>query len=234
MSSANHSAAAAAAEVIDLTETDDENEASTQKSKRPLSEVTNYNNDANPPTKKCKKNHKKVAPASPEVEILDQAPNAFKQVEASALPKDVEGEDAIVLVGTKNHFTFPHMRQHCTEKPFQENQHGLVNTTNNQICDCCFCYVCDERSSECLLWSIHCHATDRGPTAKYWRGQREIVRTKKTSGTWNPQEESAAAQQAVTSAGLPLGKHFRYECRAYPLSPTGRESALDRRRIACP
>lgn len=96
----------------------------------------------------------------------------------------------IVVVGTKNHTKLPHMRQHCTEKPFEtrvlkETVERIANS-NLSFCELCYCYVCDEKASECKLWHKHCHATDQGGMASRWRQHREKVRTLKAKGAWNP------------------------------------------------
>lgn len=91
------------------------------------------------------------------------APPAKEMNTASTLEK-ADGD--IELVGTANETKLPHMRQHCTEFPFQAGQ-----TANDECCDLCYCYVCDEPANNCSSWNgNHCHATD---TAAYWKRKRQ-------------------------------------------------------------
>lgn len=92
-----------------------------------------------------------------EVELLVPAtvlPFSPPAAAAATAGGDVE------VVGTMNPMRLPHMRQHCTEFPFDEDV--------QKFCGDCFCYVCDVSASECRNWSEeHCRATDTGARGPY-------------------------------------------------------------------
>jgi hypothetical protein len=87
--------------------------------------------------------------------------------------------DEIEVVGTVNQVLLPHMRQHCTEKPFfpdgTTHKTAAEQLTNNmKVCSLCYCYVCDVEASKCpRWWDNHCSASNSGPRSAYWTAQRE-------------------------------------------------------------
>ena len=113
-----------------------------------------------------------------EVQIVDPPPRATP-VKTDAHNKP-NGDDDVEVMGTVNSVRLPHMRCHCTEYPFVENQ----KENNGQTCDLCYCYVCDVPVKECKEWKAsHCDATDKGPRAYYWNSLRQNTQTSKTTET---------------------------------------------------
>lgn len=77
------------------------------------------------------------------------------------------GDDEIQMLGCKNQVRLPHLRQHCTEIPFVPLPNfqysaatGFISKTyvedeeyegNIDVCDLCYCYICDKPAKECLV-----------------------------------------------------------------------------------
>ena len=73
-----------------------------------------------------------------------------------------------MIVGEKNRINLPHMRCHCTLKPF--NLQNTRDENNKKTCEQCFCYVCDKKAGECESWGgSHYRACDQGAEKFYWR-----------------------------------------------------------------
>lgn len=163
-----------------------------------------------------------------EVEVLPDL-DRFQQAEEPSV--DASDDAEIAVVGTKNHVNLPHMRQHCTVHLFNSNAH-LFQTTrdeaNQLYCDCCYCYVCDDKASECKLWHKHCNATDQGLDSVQWKRQRAATRTLKEKGRWNP-EQIAQREEADIP---PNGKHFRDQCRKTRFSLNHHQ--MGQNSVACP
>jgi hypothetical protein len=97
-------------------------------------------------------------------------------------------DDSVQVVGTLNSQMLPHMRPHCTKQVFwnglKGNEYYLEESKketrdNQKCCALCFCYVCDKPAKDCKTWdSNHCHATDRGPNAAFWKAKRQVVKEK--------------------------------------------------------
>jgi hypothetical protein len=135
-----------------------------------------------PKVKSVKSEAKQSAPVDliddddDEVMFVEPQP---KTVPAAASLSSAEAEEDIEVVGTKNHVRLPHARQHCTEKPFQ-NDSGFSEqgrtAVNKEICDRCYCYVCDIPASDCKTWLAHCLATNQGPKAAFWLSRRNALK----------------------------------------------------------
>ena len=110
-----------------------------------------------------------------------------------------DDEEDVKVVGTKNHIRLPHMRQHCTEYPFQ-NDAKLLH------CPECYCYVCDVAVAECTSWSSHCRATNDGPQVGYWNRLRQQAKDRQSK----PKPPVGAA--VFTDGELPTGYHYGYDC----------------------
>jgi len=152
-----------------------------------------------------------------EIEILDHFPQDETTLSPPAAASSKSNnnnnanEDDIAVVGTRNHHRLPHARQHCTEKPFQiDTGYSLAasRAVNSEVCDCCYCYVCDVPATECKgNWNEdHCLATDQGQDKAYWAKRRADGQT---NGLPAPAAASGAAA-AAASAGA--ARHLRHEC----------------------
>jgi hypothetical protein len=111
-----------------------------------------------------------------EIEIVDAsevAVNVVQVVHKNATDED----DEVIVVGHVNHVELPHLRQHCTAFPFDEDTPDVhdvyaqsVVTVNVQSCPLCYCYVCDRPVKDCSEWHSvesgnflvnHCCATEK-------------------------------------------------------------------------
>lgn len=166
-----------------------------------------------------------------EIEILDQlpldettiiSPAAAASLNSSSNNKKETDED-IALVGTRNHQRLPHARQHCTEKPFQNDTgYSLAarQAVNSQVCDLCFCFVCDVPAKDCKGdWEKdHCLATDQGHQKAYWARRRAKVQKKGSQAA-----AAVAAASSATSAASTGVRHSRHECPHHAFEKTNDE-----------
>ena len=140
-----------------------------------------------------------------EVEVVEPA---APEIHAASSARGAADED-IELVGTANETRLPHMRQHCPDnkfvqdvshlqrqgRTFTERQSLKENMQDNgSFCDLCFCFVCDKPAKECTSWSspgltvssCHCHASDTGRDAFFWKGQRSRAKIARDATTVPP------------------------------------------------
>ena len=111
-----------------------------------------------------------------EIEIIDASEAAVNVVQV--VQKNTTGDDdEIMVVGHVNHVELPHLRQHCTAFPFDEDTPSVndiyaqsVVTVNMQSCPLCYCYACDCPAKDCSKWHSeesgkiavnHCCATEK-------------------------------------------------------------------------
>jgi len=148
-----------------------------------------------------------------EIVVLDNRkapPISYDPVSAS------NDNDDVQVVGTVGHIRLPHMRQHCTEKPFQ----SIANTTyaaqrgnNKNYCEDCYCYVCDVKASDCAVWDTHCNATDSGTLATFWHSERDKAKANgRPTGRAAAAPIAAAVARPVTASDPPAGFHHRFMC----------------------
>jgi len=109
------------------------------------------------------------------------------------------------------------MRQHCTEKPFQNDTgYSLAarRAVNAECCDCCYCYICDVPAWDCQgNWKEdHCLATDQGSQKEYWHQRRE-----------DAQKNGVPAAAASAAAIAPGELHLRHECPNHQFSKPNHE-----------
>lgn len=57
-------------------------------------------------------------------------------------PNNSSGDGELAVVGTRNEYRLPHLRQDCTVHPFTPNSSNRTNlqTKNAKHCDLCYCY----------------------------------------------------------------------------------------------
>lgn len=121
---------------------------------------------------------------------------------ATTIANAATRDDDVMLVGTKNQVSLPHMRPHCTNQPFQ-NKAGYIaaarTVKNMQYCGNCYCYVCDSLVPQCKAWTTHCHATDQGPRAYYWKQERQKAKSNKGSPHSSKYENDTVSEVARAS-----------------------------------
>ena len=122
-----------------------------------------------------------------EVEIVDPT-TLFPNGDDNKNNQELDEDEELRVVGTKNHVELVHMRQHCTKFLFQ-NVDGNAPSgqhPNQLCCDNCYCYVCDCNACDCKHWQQHCHATDTGPNAHKWKHERAMHKARTEGGSPSP------------------------------------------------
>ena len=62
--------------------------------------------------------------------------------------------------------SLPHLRSNCAT-------HKFVSPHQINICENCYCYVCDIRAADCKFWSKHCQATNEGTQKDHWKKYKD-------------------------------------------------------------
>ncbi|XP_063270039.1 uncharacterized protein LOC134559322 isoform X2 [Prinia subflava] len=91
--------------------------------------------------------------------------------------EEVVDEDLVVTY-CKQANVMPHARHDCTTHPFERTESDICFPLgkNADICDQCYCYICDKVAAECQLWTVpslcHCNAHNK---SNFWKTQRSFA-----------------------------------------------------------
>lgn len=89
--------------------------------------------------------------------LIEPSAKRSKTVEVSASGSGGMDDDIEFVGGTfESVCAMPHQREACSSFAFAQN---FASATNAKHCAYCYCYICESKASECLLWSTHCHAS---------------------------------------------------------------------------
>lgn len=194
--------------IIDLVDDEDNGESPQKENLQQLDSVKKRLNSETPAEGESKKRKTSNDDDDDDEVVCVEQPARFCQAVSST-----NGDADIELVGTLNEQRLPHMRQHCTVKPFSPNK-----SSNMQFCDDCYCYVCDVPVQECSNWSLHKDGTNEGPDACAWTSarkakqeQKSLLRTVAAFGSPQiPPPRVAPTFRGPTRRVAPRRRHFPF------------------------
>lgn len=94
----------------------------------------------------------------PETYRAEQQQQQQKEVApaaAAASTNNDNSDEELEVVGTHNEQKLPHLRIHCLDFRYKENNATTTTSSTNdnaKFCSLCYCYVCDKPALECENW----------------------------------------------------------------------------------
>ncbi|XP_059717655.1 uncharacterized protein LOC132335284 [Haemorhous mexicanus] len=110
--------------------------------------------------------------------VLFVEPQEKSPLEEKKSEELVDEEGDLVVTYCKQANVMPHARHDCTTQPFERRESDTCFPLgkNADICDQCYCYICDKLAAECQLWTVpslcHCNAHNK---SNFWKAQRNFA-----------------------------------------------------------
>ncbi|XP_005054040.2 PREDICTED: uncharacterized protein LOC101820492 [Ficedula albicollis] len=110
--------------------------------------------------------------------VLFVEPQEKSPLEEKKSEELVDEEGDLVVTYCKQANVMPHARHDCTTRPFERRESDTCSPLgkNADICEQCYCYICDKLAAECSLWTTpslcHCNAHNK---SNFWKAQRNFA-----------------------------------------------------------
>ncbi|XP_030140307.4 uncharacterized protein [Taeniopygia guttata] len=110
--------------------------------------------------------------------VLFVEPQEKSPLEEKKSEELVDEEGDLVVTYCKQANVMPHARHDCSTHPFERRESDTCFPLgkNADICDQCYCYICDKLAAECQLWTApslcHCNAHNK---SNFWKAQRNFA-----------------------------------------------------------
>ncbi|XP_056358881.1 uncharacterized protein LOC130259030 [Oenanthe melanoleuca] len=110
--------------------------------------------------------------------VLFVEPQEKSPLEEKKSEELVDEEGDLVVTYCKQANVMPHARHDCTTHPFERRESDTCSPLgkNADICEQCYCYICDKLAAECSLWTTpslcHCNAHNK---SSFWKAQRNFA-----------------------------------------------------------
>ncbi|KFP91128.1 hypothetical protein N311_07126, partial [Apaloderma vittatum] len=110
--------------------------------------------------------------------VLLVDPSQKSALEEEKSEEVVDEECELMVTFCKQAKVMPHARYDCTIHPFERTECDACSPLekNADICNQCYCYICDKLASECQNWTTpslcHCNAHNK---SKFWKDQRDFA-----------------------------------------------------------
>ncbi|XP_077643032.1 uncharacterized protein LOC110483338 [Lonchura striata] len=110
--------------------------------------------------------------------VLFVEPQEKSPLEEKKSEELVDEEGDLVVTYCKQANVMPHARHDCSTHPFERSESDTCFPLgkNADICDQCYCYICDKLAAECQLWTApslcHCNAHNK---SNFWKAQRNFA-----------------------------------------------------------
>uniref|UniRef100_A0A8C3R629 Uncharacterized protein n=1 Tax=Cyanoderma ruficeps TaxID=181631 RepID=A0A8C3R629_9PASS len=113
-----------------------------------------------------------------ESSVVFVEPQEKSPLEEKGSEEMVDEEGDLVVTYCRQAYVMPHARHDCSTHPFERAESDACSPLgrNQEICEQCYCYICDKLAAECQLWTVpslcHCNAHNK---SNFWKAQRNLA-----------------------------------------------------------